>query len=120
MVSPSPTLKSMAAHRRLGVAPTIVSGGVLCLVLLVLSFDSDAIFHIQLAVAFAISTTVFAPIDRAQVLLQVCVQVCVCVCDDCIHCLCISPETRGRNTFIGPLCCLRQLNPPECCFRFVT
>jgi hypothetical protein len=33
--------------------------------------DADVVLNLHLAVSFVISTTVFAPIDRAQVLLQV-------------------------------------------------
>lgn len=51
---------------------SILGGISVIILLLVLSNDPDALFHIHLAVAFAVSTTVFAPIDRAQVLLQVC------------------------------------------------
>lgn len=41
------------------------------LLVILLACDPEALLHIHLAVAFAISTTLFAPIDRAQVLLQV-------------------------------------------------
>jgi hypothetical protein len=34
-------------------------------------FDPDFILHLHIAFVFAVSTTVFAPIDRAHVLLQV-------------------------------------------------
>jgi hypothetical protein len=36
-----------------------------------LVYDEDVILNLHLACSFVISTTVFAPIDRAQVLLQV-------------------------------------------------
>jgi hypothetical protein len=71
MGSPSPTQKAAVFQRKSSLGLSIFAGCSLCVLLLIIWNDPDALFHMLVAVAFAVSTTLFAPLDRAQVLLQV-------------------------------------------------